>query len=94
MVSLFTVPRLRCTRCAARVDDTIDRFCPECGAEPLQPATWFKSANCGACGKELSRGRHGTGLWHIAFCTHCGFDLADPPNLPLPSTSGGRVDVE
>jgi len=50
------------------------KYCPECGANGLIPATFFRSPRCTCCGKSMDRGKGGP-HYQSRFCTHCGIPL-------------------
>jgi hypothetical protein len=64
-----------CPACGVEVDEYCGEFCPECGAQAVQPARWWRQAHCRACGISvwcLEKRKH-----RIRYCGCCGIPLTD-----------------
>jgi RNA polymerase subunit RPABC4/transcription elongation factor Spt4 len=64
-----------CPACHRKIDDGIQKFCPECGSNDLTPQSFMLWARCHSCGKTLGR-RKGRS-YKIRCCTNCGVFLND-----------------
>ena|SRR5579871_1684766 len=73
-IALFS-PQLRCPACQNIVEEGYGPFCPECGAQTLQPGTWLRAPHCAACDRVMLHGK--TRRYKVRACTHCGLWLDD-----------------
>jgi hypothetical protein len=74
IAALLTIPQLpSCPGCHNRPDRPFGEFCPECGSKRLKPNQRVRQPMCGACGKQMRRGK--SRGFKICYCTHCGFHL-------------------
>lgn len=76
-VAVLIGRRVRCPKCNAKVEGTVGRLCPECGAGGVEKVNWYQRPFCTSCGTRFSWGRRGGGNWIIKYCTHCGVRLHD-----------------
>jgi predicted amidophosphoribosyltransferase len=66
------LPKLSCPRCHWRVGNSVDRFCPDCGAEAIEKGKFLRQPLCRSCGRQLTTSRRGRRLYQIHCCTQCG----------------------
>jgi hypothetical protein len=69
----ITAPSLVCPGCGNDMTYMFGRYCPECGADDLNRARWFRVTKCTACGKTLRWTKHQR--YKIRARTHCGLAL-------------------
>jgi hypothetical protein len=62
-----------CPACQRKIDDGVQKFCPECGSNDLTPQSFMLWARCHSCGITLRR-RKGRS-YKIRCCTNCGVFL-------------------
>jgi hypothetical protein len=65
--------KLNCPACRNDLRFEFGPYCPQCGGRNMQPARWYKNANCPDCRRSLYQGKHRN--CKIRACTHCGIIL-------------------
>jgi hypothetical protein len=78
-VAMISKPPLRCPASQGLVGAGISRFCPDCGAHPLD-TDLLRRPHCPSCGWTMRLSKHGGRRYRIRACTGCGL-LLDPRGL-------------
>jgi hypothetical protein len=76
VLSLVIFPFPICPACQRLPTDCTGAFCPECGAQALEPGMLLIPPRCFACKKKMS-GSSERRRYKIHACTHCGLWLSD-----------------
>jgi RNA polymerase subunit RPABC4/transcription elongation factor Spt4 len=70
----FLQNKLRCPACHNLFVDAIQKYCPECGCDSLEPRNWLIGGyHCESCGKDIMIGKSRN--FKYKACTHCGVFL-------------------